>query len=481
MESLRGGSLLGKRRGRDNCADLPFPAEDPIHLDTEDSVSAATAWSCKLVERGPEAVVGGLEDMCDAWSVDRYMACGGELDAFELTRAFFGSTLALPPSDRMDGVGARVVGWLMALGTLAFYFAEFSGPDDPLVPRVAALTTLMSNVGLAAQVQAVVSRGHDVPELPSSERESASLRLFNARMGSTRIMDPASMNSTEKYIRTLFAKARLKGYGLGRGNEVLRQVFVSGLATHAWETVMTAEDEPLTVEAMINNFSQSDIDGSGAESSNSLMMASYLSNNKAAFMELSKGLDWRLPRLVKARGVFAFRDAVYVCHLGPHRDLILPLGDERIAQLLGRRVAAKFFDLSLLDVVRDDWRDIPTPAMDHIMTHQHWKPEVQELLWALIGRMMFDVGTDDRWACFGYLLGVAGTGKSLIVEHVVGQLYASEDKGVITSNTEKRFGLGALLNKFIVTGPEISSGLGFDQMEVQSMASGESIKVRTLI
>lgn len=476
MESPGGGSLLGKRRGRDS-PELPFTDESEADLDTEAAAASAANWACGVVMRGRDAVVGALEDMCDAWSVDRYMACGSELDAFGLVRLFFGSTLALAPSDRMEGVGARVAAWLMALSGLAFYFAEFSSPDDPLVLRVAALTTLIGNVGLAAQVQAVVSRGHDLPEIPATDRDSASVRLFNARMGSTRVLDPSNMNSTEKYIRSLFAKARYRGYGLGRGNEVLRQVFVSGLATHAWEAVMTAEDEPLTVEAMINQFSQSDIDGGGAESSNSLMMCSYLSNNKAAVMELCKGLDWRLPRLVKARGVFSFRDAVYVAHLGPHRDLILPLGDERIAQLLGRRVAAKFFDLPLLDVAREDWRDIPTPAMDHIMTHQNWKPEVQDVLWTLIGRMLYDVGTDDRWACFPYLLGLAGTGKSLIVEHVVGQLYSSEQKGTITSNTEVRFGLGALLDKFIVTGPELSSGLGFDQMEIQSMASGESIKV----
>ena len=162
-------SLLGKRRVREG-PDLPFTSESAAELDTEAASTSATNWACGLVARGKDHVIGGLEDMCDAWNVDRYMSCGGELNAFELVRTFFSEPMALPPSERMEGVGARAAAWLMAVAGLAFFFAEFPDKDESLVLRVAALTTLIGNVGLAAQVQAVVSRGHDMPEISMIDR-----------------------------------------------------------------------------------------------------------------------------------------------------------------------------------------------------------------------------------------------------------------------------------------------------------------------
>lgn len=86
-------------------------------------------------------------------------------------------------------------------------------------------------------------------------------------------------------------------------------------------------------------------------------------------------------------------------------------------------------------------------------------------------------GTLDDWQIFPYLLGQAGSGKSLIVEHAVGNIYQHSDRGTLSSNIEKRFGLSALLGKLIILGPEISKDSQFEQTELQSMASGEFLKV----
>lgn len=457
---------------------LPYRPDfgDPCQ-DTSAASDHVSAWACSIIGAG--TTVEALRAMCDAWRVDMYMECGRELDAFELVRLHFGECLRVPPTQRLEATGARARGWLLALSGMNFHAAaHHGGVDEELQRRCVALVTLISNVGLAAQVQASISRGDDCPELRDADEGSAGARQFNERMGATRVLDPSEMTSTERYVRALFAKTHDKAYALGRDGEVLKQVFLEdGTPTHAWEAVTVLDGEQMSVEQMINEFSISDIDGCGEGSCHSLLMKSYLTNTKSAAIELSKGLDWRFPRLIRARGVFSFRDCIYIAHLGETRDLVLPYGDRRIKPLLGRKIAAKFFDMPLLPLLRDDWQSMETPAIEIVMNHQGWSDAEKQLMYVMIGRMMCDVGQLDTWQLFSYLLGEAGTGKSLLSEFAVGQIYNQQDIGILSTNSEKRFGLGALLGKLIVLGPELSSGMEFSQMEVQQMASGEHMKI----
>src|SRR5690606_22524852 len=53
------------------------------------------------------------------------------------------------------------------------------------------------------------------------------------------------------------------------------------------------------------------------------------------------------------------------------------------------------------------------PFFKSIMDYQEWPIEVQKWLCILMGRCLYEVGELDEWQAMGFLLGQAGTGKSL--------------------------------------------------------------------
>jgi hypothetical protein len=66
---------------------------------------------------------------------------------------------------------------------------------------------------------------------------------------------------------------------------------------------------------------------------------------------------------------------------------------------------------------------------------------------------------------------------STILTKIVKMIYEPCDVGVLSNNIEKKFGLGALAEKFMFVGPEIKGNLALEQSEFQSLISGEDIQV----
>jgi putative protein kinase ArgK-like GTPase of G3E family len=60
--------------------------------------------------------------------------------------------------------------------------------------------------------------------------------------------------------------------------------------------------------------------------------------------------------------------------------------------------------------------------------------EVQKWLFIMMGRQLYEIGDLDDWQVLGYLLGMAGSGKSTILTKVVKLFYHSDDVGVISNN-----------------------------------------------
>jgi hypothetical protein len=144
--------------------------------------------------------------------------------------------------------------------------------------------------------------------------------------------------------------------------------------------------------------------------------------------------------------------------------------------------ACMYFDQDFEPAHTDNPMEIETPALDCIFTAQRLDhPDNGGLhllgwIYALIGRMFYDVGTLDDWQIAPFFKGVAGTGKSTILR-VLRMFYDGEDVGVMSNNIEKKFGLSALYNKFMVLCFEMRADFGLDQAELQSMLSGENMSL----
>ena len=74
-----------------------------------------------------------------------------------------------------------------------------------------------------------------------------------------------------------------------------------------------------------------------------------------------------------------------------------------------------------------------------------------------------------------YLLGIAGSGKSTIIEKIISKFYDSDDVKMLSNNIEKKFGLKPLANAKIVAGSEIQGDCALEQTEWQLIAEGGTI------
>lgn len=119
---------------------------------------------------------------------------------------------------------------------------------------------------------------------------------------------------------------------------------------------------------------------------------------------------------------------------------------------------------------------IPTPAFDRIFAHQGYGAEsdTYKVTLALFGRLIYDVGEKDNWQIMIFLLGFAGTGKSLVID-TLKKFYANEDVGIISNNIETQFGLAPLVDKFVNFATEIRRDFKLDQAQFQSMVTGEGL------
>ena len=118
-----------------------------------------------------------------------------------------------------------------------------------------------------------------------------------------------------------------------------------------------------------------------------------------------------------------------------------------------------------------------TPMLDLVLDAQ-FDPDVKLLLLAMMGRLLFRVGQLDGFQVMPYLVGVGGTGKSLILS-VVKAMYAPGSVGNLSPRREEIFGMANIADKQVVIGrdmPEKLSGV-LPQEHMQLMTSGEDIEV----
>jgi len=103
-------------------------------------------------------------------------------------------------------------------------------------------------------------------------------------------------------------------------------------------------------------------------------------------------------------------------------------------------------------------------------------PEVQRWIYIFLGRLLHDLNTYDSWQIMPFLKGKAGTGKSAI-GLVAKAFFEPEQVGILSSNIETKFGLGALADSFVILCLEVKKNFQLNQAEFQSIVSGEMIQL----
>lgn len=102
--------------------------------------------------------------------------------------------------------------------------------------------------------------------------------------------------------------------------------------------------------------------------------------------------------------------------------------------------------------------------------------DAQKWVYIFMGRMLHSLKTQEDWQIIPFLKGRGGSGKSTAAT-VIKNFYEASDVGILSNNSEKKFGLQALLDKFIWMCLELKKNIALDQAEFQSMVSGENMMI----
>jgi phage/plasmid-associated DNA primase len=297
------------------------------------------------------------------------------------------------------------------------------------------------------------TRGSDAPNVPQEMDNLFGSWGLRFRWIGEGIKDLTNMQNLLLY---LLDSAQERGYRK-HGDSIMTQILsADNVPTRAW-----------TVHSTVTQF----VDVFTAKETNWqawVWKTSTASMREQVIEHLAKADDYQLPNLERDRSTFSFRNGIYRAR----QDKFCKFQD------VGSSIAAaKYFNADFPEACADmqDWRRIPTPHIESVMESQDWDTDVREWLFVLFGRLLYDVGDLDGWQIIPFLLGLAGTGKSLLTTKVAKAFYEAADCGVLGNNVEKRFGLSAFYDKLLFIAPELRHDLQLDQAEFQSLVSGEEL------
>ena len=245
---------------------------------------------------------------------------------------------------------------------------------------------------------------------------------------------------------------------------------VGKFATHAWRRVCDLKEFILERTKKEDCFSQ----WQSMTNSNFLERSiNYLVHCKdPEFSELKPDRLWH-----------SFQNGIY--HVDTQR--FYKFGDAHIpSDIVACKYHDQLFDESIMKI---SWADVPVPFVQNILEYQFAidgkedgiKDEYTQsrlLMWiyAFLGRLLYEVGTKDKWQVIPFIVGRAGTGKSLLLKSA-GHFFNPEDVETLANNSQRGFGLETLVDKLVWMCLEVKNDFTLDQAQLQSMVSGEPVSI----
>jgi len=151
----------------------------------------------------------------------------------------------------------------------------------------------------------------------------------------------------------------------------------------------------------------------------------------------------------------------------------------KLCKMPSTLIASKFypqeFNEELMQYTR--FMNIPTPAFQGIFEYQDFSPSVCQQIYAQLGRILYELGSMDRWEVILFFMGVARSGKSTMGRTSL-KFFQKEDVGILASSMEATFGLDALVDKLLYVCLEVTKAWNLPRADFQSMISAEEVSVR---
>lgn len=274
----------------------------------------------------------------------------------------------------------------------------------------------------------------------------------------------------------LFLFGKINDLEYSKYNDHLyEKVMVNSNFTYSWKKVESVKSFIIRVCNMKTNYEQWKNSTSGGNN-----------NIKSAEQYIIDYTGPELKSIEKDRHVHAFKNGIYISKINIGDDTqkiwsdkFIPYG-EKSEYLTMNTVASKYFDKDFNNydnLQPEDFFEIikDCPVFKSILDYQKFPKEVQKWLVIFLGRNLFNINEIERWAVIMYLLGMAGAGKSTIIENIIAKFYDVDDIKLMSNNIEKKFGLKPLTTAKIVIAPEIQADCSLEQTEWQLITEGGSL------
>lgn len=240
------------------------------------------------------------------------------------------------------------------------------------------------------------------------------------------------------------------------GDLCFKEIFVSGVATHAWEEAESISSfvyRSVSKDTMFTQWQAATSSGNVIEN---------------VIKHLKHCIDDEFPDLEPDRYLHSFRNGIY----NVNKD------EFNLHGTLSRRcVAMQYTDIEIPQAVIDsDWNSIPTPDFDSIFKYQQYDDETLEWTYALLGRVLYQVNELDFWQVAPFFIGVAGCGKSTVCA-LVKSFFHPIKVSTISSNSEGRFGLAGVVDSDICICTEVTKRFPLDRGVWQAAVTGERLCV----
>lgn len=360
---------------------------------------------------------------------------------------------AMPSLDELKLTGrariSEIINLKMQLKKHSLYQTE--DQQNEVLPRI------LTGCRLAYEYieREVLSRGVHSGELYSSYPLPRHIGAFSMSF----IQDDDGHTGTQQLIRYMLEKMRQMQYRR-LGGQCYREIKVGGCGTHAWEEVMKISDFVYAC----------------CHTNENVAMWENLTKAGNAHADVTRYLtnctEKDFPALDPDRYLFAFRNGQY----DVQESSFYPISGE--GSLHDERVAIKFFDIEFDEdvLMQDDWRDIATPLFDSIFEYQNYEQDTLEMVYVMLGRLLFAVNEHDMWSVVPEFVGAAGCGKSTVAA-VIANWFPPQFVGTISCNMEEKFGLSALVDCFVCLCTEVTSRFPIPRGVWQQMVTGEPVNV----
>ena len=232
------------------------------------------------------------------------------------------------------------------------------------------------------------------------------------------------------------------------------------ISSRAWKYVCDIED---VIQKLINRNQHYD---------QWLLLTHQQNNERATAGYLKHCVDHQFPELKPDRNIRTFNNGVMVFEFG--NESFYPF--RHLHTLDTNAVSCKYipleFDVRYWNMKH--WYNIPTPVFQHVLESQSLSPQVCAIIYGMLGRLLYPLGSHDNWQVILFLQGVANSGKSTIGK-VVKMFFDISQVAILSSNAEDKFGLEPLLNHLVWICFEVTKSWSISRCDFQSMVSGEDV------